>query len=285
MQILSPAKINLHLRVGPLANDGFHPLLSWMCTTGLYDVIEMEDRAEPGIELRCDRPAVPTDETNLIVRAGRALDPRRGANVRLKKRIPMGGGLGGGSSNAAAALVGFNTLWNLNESGPRLTEIAATLGSDVPFFLSGRSSLCEGRGEKIAPIAPPLPKSVVLILPEISIATPAVYRKFDQMKLGSATSLRRPDDFDSWSSWPAERLLPALVNDLERPAFVLCPELVELRDELEKTLGRIIRMSGSGSTLFTLADEQPEAEKLAATIRGTYEVAAKAYSLAPPSEF
>jgi 4-diphosphocytidyl-2-C-methyl-D-erythritol kinase len=105
MRVLSPAKINLHLRVGPRAPDGFHPLLSWMCTVALHDTIEMTATNEPGIRLTCDHPAVPTNETNLIIRAARALNPKLGADVTLKKQIPVGGGLGGGSSNAAFALL------------------------------------------------------------------------------------------------------------------------------------------------------------------------------------
>lgn len=136
MRILSPAKINLHLRVAPLAADGFHPLLSWMCTVGLHDTMEMELATEPGVRLKCDRADVPVDGTNLIVRAGRALGNGLGAEVTLQKKIPMGGGLGGGSSNAAFALIGFNEIWNLNYPIERLAKIGATLGSDVPFFFT-----------------------------------------------------------------------------------------------------------------------------------------------------
>src|SRR6202044_192613 len=128
------------------------------CVVGLHDVMEMRERDEPGIALECDRADVPTDEKNLIVRAGRALDPARGAHITLQKKIPMGGGLGGGSSNAAFALIGLNKLWNLNVPTARLAEIGATLGSDVPFFLHGPSSICAGRGERVEPIPPPLPK-------------------------------------------------------------------------------------------------------------------------------
>ena len=107
MRILSPAKINLHLRVGPRAIDGFHPLVSWMCTIGLYDTLDMNASAEPGIRLKCDQPQVPVDETNLIVRAGLALSPDRGADVTLQKKIPMGGGLGGGSLQCRLRTDGF----------------------------------------------------------------------------------------------------------------------------------------------------------------------------------
>jgi 4-diphosphocytidyl-2-C-methyl-D-erythritol kinase len=210
---------------------------------------------------------VPVDETNLIVRAGRALDKNRGANVSLQKKIPMGGGLGGGSSNAAFALIGLNKLWNLNLPVSRLAEIGAGLGSDVPFFLHGPSSVCTGRGEKVKPIPPPLPKYAVLIFPVMSVSTPAVYRRFDEMKLGSSDAIREDVEFGRWSRLPAKELLGRLVNDLDAPSFSVCPELGMMRESLEQEIGRIVRMSGSGSTLFTLADEKEEAESLALQIQ------------------
>ncbi len=118
MKILSPAKINLHLRVAPPVSDGFHPLLSWMCTVGLHDEIEFRNSTTPGVKLTCDLPNIPLDETNLIARAAKLLDPNRGARNPLQKKIPMGGGLGGGSSNAAFALRALNELWNLQNPLP-----------------------------------------------------------------------------------------------------------------------------------------------------------------------
>jgi 4-diphosphocytidyl-2-C-methyl-D-erythritol kinase len=268
MRILSPAKINLHLRIGPLEADGFHPLLSWMCTVGLYDTIEMETNRELGIRLKCNQPNVPVDGSNLIVRAGEALrHPHLGAEVMLQKKIPMGGGLGGGSSNAAFALRGFNELWGLNQSIGKLAEIGAKLGSDIVFFLHGPSSICEGRGERVKPISPPLPKFAVLILPKLSMSTPAVYRRFDEMKLGRAESIEQHSDWRAWQQMPAEQLLPLLKNDLEAPAFSLCPELGELRQHIERQIGQTVRMSGSGSTLFTLADDIATAKAVAARIQ------------------
>jgi 4-diphosphocytidyl-2-C-methyl-D-erythritol kinase len=267
MRILSPAKINLHLRIGPLEADGFHPLLSWMCTVGMYDTIEMEASRDTGIRLKCDQPNVPVDGSNLIVRAGEALRHPLGADVMLQKKIPMGGGLGGGSSNAAFALRGFNELWGLNQSTSKLAEIGAKLGSDIVFFLHGPSSICEGRGERVKPISPPLPKFAVLILPKLSMPTPAVYRRFDEMKLGRTESIEQHSDWRAWQQMPAEQLLLLLKNDLEAPAFSLCPELGELRRNIERQVGRTVRMSGSGSTLFTLTDDIATAKAVAARIQ------------------
>jgi len=264
MRLTSLAKINLHLRVGPPEADGFHPLLSWMCTVGLSDTLHMSATHGPGIALSCDRSDVPTDATNLIVRAGEAvlaaMSSSRGAAVTLQKRIPPGGGLGGGSSNAAAALIGFNQIWDARLPMDRLLEIAAQLGSDVPFFLHGPSSICTGRGERVMPIARPRPRWAVLFFPDFSLPTRQVYQQFDQ-KQRPWTQEQPP--WRQWTNLAAQALLPLLRNDLEEPAFQLRPELGALRNDLEQRLGRPVRMSGSGSTLFTLADEQKRAEEIA----------------------
>jgi 4-diphosphocytidyl-2-C-methyl-D-erythritol kinase len=280
LKTLSPAKINLHLRVGPPGADGFHPLLSWMCTVGLYDTIEFWNSDTPGVRLTCDRPDVPVDDTNLIVRAGKMLESTRGAEVVLSKKIPMGGGLGGGSSNAAFALRSFNQIWNLRRSDADLSQIAAQLGSDIVFFLHGPSSVCAGRGERVTPISAPAVKFVVLIFPKMSMPTPAVYRRFDEMGLGSDDAMTHEPDWNAWTKAPAKLLLPKLVNDLEAPAFSLRPELGDLRNQIECKIGRVTRMSGSGSSLFTLADDAGEAQWLAKAIRAGG-IDAAAFELAP----
>lgn len=284
MRVVSPAKINLHLRIGPIGADGFHPLLSWMCTVGLHDVLEMELSAQAGIRLKCDRADVPADGKNLIVRAGeemrKAAALRCGAAVTLEKKIPIGGGMGGGSSNAAAALMGFNRLWSLNWPMEKLAQAGARLGSDVPFFFHGPSSVCAGRGEKVTPIDRPRPRFVLLIFPRMMMSTPAVYRRFDEMELASVAHIEQPPDWKYWATLEAEDLLPLLVNDLEAPAFSLSQPLAMLRDKIESKLGRIVRMSGSGSTLFTLFDVRADAEEAERQVK-ELSVDAMASELAP----
>jgi 4-diphosphocytidyl-2-C-methyl-D-erythritol kinase len=255
-----------------------------MCTVGFFDVLEISPATEPGLQLVCDRKDLPTDATNLIVRAGAALlkaaQISRGANVVLSKNIPMGGGLGGGSSNAATALIGLDKSWNLNLGPARLHELATSLGSDVPFFLHGPSSVCTGHGEHVVPIASPAARWVILIFPELAMPTPAVYRRFDAMKLGSRDAIENQPDWAHWTGLASDKLLPLLVNDLEAPAFAIEPKLGRLREQLEQSLGRIVRMSGSGSTLFTLADEKSQAENFAGQIRDAG-IKASAVPLAP----
>jgi len=255
MRLLAPAKLNLYLRVGPPREDGYHPLLSWMCTAGLFDELEIE-KAE-ATSLTCNDPGIPTDSKNLVVRAAELLGVT--ARFSLTKRIPVGGGLAGGSSNGARALVGLNQLYNLSKTQEQIDNAARQLGSDVSFFLHGGSSVCAGTGEIVRPIGQPAAKWALLILPPIAMPTPLVYQHFDLMHLGRILDLQQTIDWRAWTRLPSAELLPKLVNDLEAPAFDLSPELKKLRRDWEQRLGRIVRMSGSGSTLFTLYDDQAAA--------------------------
>jgi 4-diphosphocytidyl-2-C-methyl-D-erythritol kinase len=278
MRLLAPAKINLHLRVGPPRGDGFHPLLSWMCTVGLFDELEIEQSSQ-GIELSCDDPSLPCDQNNLVVKAALALTSRgQGARIKLTKRIPAGGGLAGGSSDAAATLKGVAKLWKLPFSTAELAQIAAKLGSDIPFFFHCPSGICTGLGEIVRPIDPPQARWALLVLPPFGMPTPAVYKRFDQMRLGDQQTIEKQPHWDAWAALSARELMPKVVNDLEIPAFDLKPELAMLHQDLQARLGRPVRMSGSGSTLFTLYDSLQEAD--AAAKRVTHQPC-KVVELAP----
>lgn len=316
VRLSAPAKINLHLRVGPVRSDGFHPLMTWMTTIGLFDTLELselpanrniENRnigCENSVVLTCDDPSLPCDQNNLVIKAEKSLGggrrrspaasaPGKGADagearfspanftkIHLQKKIPSGGGLGGGSSDAAATLLGLNELWQLGYDIETLSAHAAKLGSDVPFFLYGPSSICRGRGEAVRPIGKPaVARWVVLMLPGIMMPTPAVYRRFDEMKLGS--DLDPEPDWDQWCLLPSQQLLRQLVNDLEPPAFSLRPELADLRAAVEATIDRPVRMSGSGSSLFTLFDDHESAKKSAQTITNRHNIRALAIKMTP----
>jgi 4-diphosphocytidyl-2-C-methyl-D-erythritol kinase len=313
MRLLAPAKINLHLRVGPPSVDGFHPLLSWFCTIALFDTLtlthnppaddgavagargEKEHATEregfgPVIRLLTDLPDLPTDDRNLIVRVAKALADtlgpiptrrREGVSVLLDKRIPMGAGLGGGSSDAARMLLGLNSLWGIGWSAQRLSEFSARFGSDLPFFFHGPSAICTGRGEKVRPIETPAARWAVLMLPAIHMATPAVYRRFDEMGLGEAGTIKMEPDLNTWSRLDADSLLAKLVNDLEAPAFSLSAKLQELHRSAERLLNRVVRMSGSGSSLFTLFDSREAADEAAERVRVGLNVSAQSLLLAP----
>jgi 4-diphosphocytidyl-2-C-methyl-D-erythritol kinase len=293
MRLLAPAKINLHLRVGSRRNDGFHPLLSWMTTVGLFDTLELERARESGIVLATDKAEVPGDGRNLVVRAYdvfvKALRATQegsaaavtGLSAVLRKRIPIGSGLGGGSSDAARTLLALNLLWEADWSLPDLAALSARLGSDLPFFFHGPSSICTGRGEIVRPIDRPAPASALLIFPPFGVSTAAAYATFDEMGLGSDEAMAAEPDWKRWSALPAKELLALLINDLETAAFALHPRLSTLRGDLELHLGRVVRMSGSGSTLFTLFDSQDEAERAATVTLQTFRIQCHAAPIAP----
>jgi len=297
MHVLAPAKINLHLRVGAARADGFHPLMSWMCTVGLFDTLEF-DHAENSattdppahVRLVCDDLNLPTDERNLVVRVtsswGRRVYEMKKMRVRslrasLAKKIPAGAGLGGGSSDGASALRAVNVLWETGASDSELAEFAGQFGSDLPFFFHGPSSICTGRGEIVRPIARPRPQWAMLVLPEIMMPTPEVYRRFDQMELGRDENVKEMPDWNVSAELSAADLLPMLVNDLEAPAFSISKRLRELRETVERGVQRIVRMSGSGSSLFTIFDEREEAEAAARKTNKDFSVRALAVELAP----
>ena len=351
MRVCCPAKINLHLRVGRRRPaDGYHPLLTWMTTVGLFDTLTLDESTTtapdaPGaaiapagevLRLRSDGPGLACDSSNLVVRAANAFAaavgtdghddivpgggdagreaagaaggersgvdtahvngpvgrPRarvdgevtrvRPVDAFLAKQIPLGAGLGGGSADAAATLRGLNALWHAGWSNDRLAELAATLGSDVPFFLYGPSSVCTGRGERVAPVPPPaVARWAVLVLPDVHMPTADVYRRFDALDLGCDDAIGRPPDWNEWATLPADELMPRLVNDLERPAFEIRPALGRLRERIELALRRPVRMSGSGSSLFTLCDEPSEAECRARESVDHFGVRAIAVQLCP----
>jgi 4-diphosphocytidyl-2-C-methyl-D-erythritol kinase len=264
LTLRSPSKINLHLRVSSPDASGYHPLRSWMITTTLCDELTFTSRHDrpSNISLTCSDPSLPTDGRNLVHRAATAVlsGTTLAADIHLLKRIPAGAGLGGGSGNAATTLVALNRLLKLGQSDAELHAIAATLGSDVPFFLGTPSAIASGRGEVLEACPPPaLARHAVLIMPPFPVSTAAAYRALDALRPTAEEATLSPFDAAAWSALPATELLGRLVNDLEPAAFHIEPRLADLRAQVEAALGRTVRMSGSGSALFTLFDAADEA--------------------------
>jgi 4-diphosphocytidyl-2-C-methyl-D-erythritol kinase len=277
-----------------------------MCTVGLFDTLtfRQDEGASAGsssasmsprdgaLTLTCDDATVPCDETNLVHRAARALSehaeraapgPRlnRGLSIHLSKHVPVGGGLGGGSSDAARTLRGLNRLWNFDLPREQLHAIGAQVGSDVPFFLHGPSAVCSGRGEIVAPARVPRARWALLVLSTSPVPTRGVYAKFDELRLGDVGFGEAQPPWQEWADLSAGPLLSRLRNDLEPAAFALVPQLGRLRDALELSLARVIRLTGSGGTLFTLFDERQEAEVAAQFVRTRHMLEALAVELAP----
>ncbi len=248
-----PAKINLFLEVLRKRADGYHDLSSVFLAVDLTDRLTAEVRDDGKLSLTCTAPGIPLDESNLVIRAANALrhryGVRYGAHFHLEKRIPSGAGLGGGSSNAAAALRAANTLWQLNLDNETLAGIGAGIGSDVPFFLSGGTALCEGRGERISPLSPfPRHTPLVLVLTTLQSNTGAAYAG---LQLPAPDQQRNADDFiQAMENQTISGMESAAFNRFEPSVFHALPQLRALSDAMSHVLDRPLRMSGSGTALW-----------------------------------
>ncbi|MGC8625327.1 MAG: 4-(cytidine 5'-diphospho)-2-C-methyl-D-erythritol kinase, partial [Phycisphaerae bacterium] len=265
----APAKLNLGLRVFPRRPDGFHDIESWFVPISLCDtlIFHQSDALTLTLSgLASGLSAVPED--NLVGRAAIALakaakvEPR--ADIHLHKLIPAGGGLGGGSSDAAATLLALRQLWNLSLGAAELLALAVQLGSDVPFFIHGQSAICRGRGERITPL--PLPRLLfaVLVIPPYGTSTKEVYQTFDYQPPSPETAAI---NWEELARQEAAHISAAIRNDLEASAFAVTPALRDLSYEMRAITNRPVHVSGSGSTLFILADQPAAAESLADSLQ------------------
>ncbi len=252
---LSPAKINILLKVTGKRNDGYHEIVTIFQEISLFDELIFEVTDNGKIKLSCDNPAIPTDERNLVMKAALALkgltDQKLGANIKLKKRIPVAAGLGGGSSNAATTLVALNRLWNINAADKKLADLAVTLGADVPFFLSGPAALARGTGEKLTPILPEKSVSLLLVNPGFGLSATDAYKEahFNFKPFSASRNLIE----DIKSGDPA-KISGYMENDLEPWVLKKDPELVLLKQKIENVKPAPLKVivSGSGPTLAAI---------------------------------
>jgi 4-diphosphocytidyl-2-C-methyl-D-erythritol kinase len=260
LRLAAPAKLNLNLRVGPRGPDGFHPLDSIVVKVSLYDEIVLRPRTDGQLALSCEGADCGPAEQNLALRAARLLAAAAGRDVggaesRLRKQIPPGRGLGGGSSDAAAVLDGLSRLWRLGLSSARLGELAARLGSDVPLFLGPPAARMTGRGEVLASARVPAFAAVVH-MPEVVCSTAGVYAAYDERP---NAGMGEQIDLGLVAGEPASRWRHLLVNDLAAAALTHSPALARVRDELADALAVPVSVTGSGSGLFALFDGVSEA--------------------------
>jgi len=256
------AKINLDLRVLGPRLDGFHELRTVFQAISLHDIIECVPRQGP-FAIECDTAGVPLDRSNLVWRAAEALwrslrrpAPVRDVTIRLHKRIPLQAGLGGGSANAAATLLALARLWRVPVRANQLTDIAATLGADVPFFLSGGTALGLGRGDEVYPLAD-LPRHwIVLLIPGFGVSTADAYAWYDsEREMARGVSGREPQVVPG--PWPSRAA--QMINDLEAPIARHHPEIDQMRTALRRAGALAAAMSGSGSAVFGLFQKRSEA--------------------------
>ena len=258
MQVLAPAKINLSLKVCGRRDDGFHEIETLIAPITLYDQIEIVERSSTcEIEFHCDDPSVPAGDDNLILRAVKsflaATKVTRAVSIDLKKRIPHGAGLGGGSSDAASTLLALDKLFETNLPREALAKIAETIGSDVPFFIFESAAMCRGRGELVTPLRLKDKLSLLLLKPQFGVSTAWAYTHWQD-------SLEIPGVPYAAQEFAGQTLL----NDLERPVFEKFIFVAQLKMWLleQPEVGAAL-MSGSGSTIFATLRENAEANVIA----------------------
>ena len=258
MQVIAPAKINLSLRVLGRGSDGFHEIETFMSPISLCDEIEIEQRSgKQQIAFRCDDPSLSKGEDNIVVRAANIFFEETkitaAVSIALKKRIPHGAGLGGGSSDAASILLALNQLFETNLPREALAKMAEMIGSDVPFFIFQSPAVCKGRGELVSPTRLREQLSLLLLKPDFGVPTQWAYSRW-----------RDSREIPGVSYGAQQFTRQSFVNDLERPVFEKFVFLAQLKMWLLKQPEvRVALMSGSGSTVFAMLRSNADADLLA----------------------
>ena len=285
--LFAPAKINLHLEVIGDRPDGYHELVMIMQSVNLGDTLHLRANGTDKIRLFCENPQVPLDESNLAYKAARLMQEKYpnissnfgGLDITIEKKIPVAAGLAGGSTNAAAVLVGTNLIWSLGLTQPELRDLSALVGSDVPFCISGGTAIATGRGEKIAPL--PDLQNIWVILAKynnLSVSTPWAYKSYREQF--NHLYVTNPEDVNqrthqvhsgdlvhAISEQNPEQIGSLLMNDLEKVVLPKYPAVSSLIDafKAENVLGAM--MSGSGPTVFALCKTKEQAKSVAAKVK------------------
>lgn len=284
--LIAPAKINLYLEILGDRPDGYHELAMIMQSISLADQIELRALGTDGIVVNCDHPQVPCDRTNLAYKAVELMASRfpkafaqyGGVQITIQKSIPIGAGLAGGSTDGAATLVGIDLMWKLGLTQSELQELAAELGSDVPFCVGGGTAIATGRGEALAPL--PSLDSLHLVLAKyysLSVSTPWAYRtyreQFKQHYVSGEGLVERRQRVHSGAIVSAiarqegAEIGNLLHNDLEKVVLPEHPKVAALKTTLQSFDSLGVMMSGSGPTVFALAASAAQAEHLKQSLR------------------
>lgn len=277
----APAKINFTLEVLGRRDDGYHDLRSLVIGVDLTDHICCRTSPIPGISVHCNDPALNHGD-NLAARAARALaqrcDREPALRIELQKRIPVGGGLGGGSSDAATTLRLCDSLWHTGLDQTELAAVGAELGSDVPLFFSLPSAVIEGRGERVSPVRLRWSGWVLLICPPIPVSTAEVYRDY---RSDDSDGCPRDTDRDILHVSSAAELSELLSNHLETAVFRVCPTVYSLREALTSLDLHSVHVTGSGSALFCLFDDPRPARSAANKIQERWSQVTTVVAAAP----
>lgn len=254
------AKINWTLEILGKRTDGYHELRTLLQTVSLADELVFST-IEQGIEIVCDHPEIPTDETNLVYRAAKMFSEltgiNRGLRIVIKKNIPAAAGLGGGSSNAAVTLIALQKMWGIELATEDLFALGSKLGADVPFFFMGGTCLGIGRGDEVYPLTDINPGHLLLVNPGTSVPTREVYANLPPELTKHGVITKMPLSLDTaYASITTQYRQIRLQNDLEISAFRLYPKLVEVGDALSGLKAAKVLMSGSGSTFFAIFETE-----------------------------
>ncbi|HSU46305.1 MAG TPA: 4-(cytidine 5'-diphospho)-2-C-methyl-D-erythritol kinase [Arthrobacter sp.] len=280
VRVKAPGKVNVSLAVGPLRPDGYHSVASVYLAVSLYEEVAATSTAAPGISislspestLDLDAVNIPLDSNNLAYKAAAIMadvsEHATGVHLEITKRVPVAGGMGGGSADAAATLLACDALWNSGLSREELAHLASELGADVPFSLLGGTAVGLGLGDELSPALVKAKTHWVLVVADYGLSTPEVYRTLDRLRAAEGIEAGEPSAVDpqilsSLRGGDAESLSRVLVNDLQRASIELSPAL---RDTLGigESHGAIAGIvSGSGPTVALLADDSVAAEALA----------------------
>lgn len=262
--VFAPAKVNVILRILDRRPDGFHNLWSVMQAVALDDEVQIRLRADrQDIQLRCDATDLAADQSNLVYRAAAAVLARAqqsvGLDIELRKRIPMGAGLGGGSSDAAATIIGLNCLLQLKWSPAQMAEVGQLLGSDVPFFLFSPAACVTGRGETVRPVVIEGARWVVLVNPGFGVDTKWAYQELAATRTSVRPLSQAQQALDRQSRMGWVQLIAAADNDFEAPVFAAHGKLREIKQSLQDHGAEIALLSGSGATVFGVFTDEARA--------------------------
>jgi 4-diphosphocytidyl-2-C-methyl-D-erythritol kinase len=287
--LIAPAKINLYLEIIGDRPDGYHELAMILQSVALADQIDLRANGTERLQVYCDHPQVPCDQTNLAYRAALLMTKRfpdvfnqyGGIDITLHKQIPVGAGLAGGSSDAAAVLIGIDLMWGLGLTQIEIQELAAQLGSDIPFCVAGGTAIATGRGEKLSPLPTVTPMYLVLAkYRSLSVSTAWAYQTYRQQfghsyKSGSSDLEGRRQRVHSGPIVTAitqkdcQHIGQLLYNDLEKVVLPAYPQVAELKETLAQWNPLGVMMSGSGPTVFALAESQDQAQQMAQQLKVT----------------
>ena len=267
ISLKAPAKINLFLEILGKRDDGYHEIETIMQEIDLADNLQFEEIQE-GVKLECNDKSIPLNQDNLVCKAANLIlkecGIKKGVSINLEKKIPVGAGLGGGSSDAATTLKALNSLWGVGLNDGELMELAAKLGSDIPFFIKGKTSICSGRGEKISPVEVRNKMNFLILFPRVHISTETIYKN---LKI-DLTKKRKDVSFflDALKYSESVGIGKLLFNRLEEVIFATYPDLLQVKHSLEFFDFCGLSISGSGSAFFGLCKDRHQAEAIKSTV-------------------